>query len=157
MGEASCVVRVFLCGQMKGRTISGATVRDLNMGQKPREGENCPSKKGEVSSRRRKIPPLASGWRAVRGADCPSFGTEWRSREIWTGYCSLFSSSPQSRIAQTQAPSLFIFTFPLSPCQLNVCLFVCFLKSSIPHSRISLPFCFKFPLPLIKPLAPRSF
>ena len=82
MGEASCVVRVFLCGQMKGRTISGATVRDLNMGQKPREGENCPSKKGEVSSRRRKIPPLASGWRAVRGADCPSFGTEWRSREI---------------------------------------------------------------------------
>lgn len=45
--------------EIKVRTVSVTTAQDLNLGQKPREGENCPGKKGEVSTWQREKPVVA--------------------------------------------------------------------------------------------------
>lgn len=97
IGNAVCVVIVFLCGSNQRQNSLG-NCPGSDLGQKLREGKKCPRRNGEVSTRQRESSPLAGGWRAVRGADCMSLGLEWRRRlvEIWTDYCSPFLCSPFS-------------------------------------------------------------
>lgn len=45
----------FFVVRIKVIAASGTTAQDLNLGQKPMEEENCPSKKGEDASRQRKL------------------------------------------------------------------------------------------------------
>ena len=143
------VVSVFLCGQNQRQDY----FRNHGPGSEPE-----PKAKGrrELSKRKweQKIPPLVSGRRAVRGADCPSFGAERRRKEeLWTGYWSLYLLLLSSGLHFSDTCSLSFHLFSLSTSPIRYFL----LKFSIPHSRMHFPFCFKTPLPLINSLASRSF
>lgn len=97
MGNAVCAMNVFLCGSNQTQNSLGNHCPVFDLGQKPREGKNCPIRNGEVSRRQTESSPLVSGWRAVRGADCMSLGLKWRRLvEIWTGYGSPLLCPPFS-------------------------------------------------------------
>lgn len=51
-----CVVNVFVCGSNKRQNSLRNHCSGCNLGKKPREGKNCPSRKVEVFTRQREGP-----------------------------------------------------------------------------------------------------